>query len=193
MMPADQIKLFHMTNSLLRRDLGEVEREFGIDLGLDEPGSGVEVNPYYLQFPAAIRADAGAMAEHYKLFFCLENSIRDLVADQLLAASGTGWWDKVVPDSVKENVAKNLKREQEAGVSLRSPDLIDYTTFGELGEIVQANWDVFSDTFNNRKALARVLSSLNLLRGPIAHCAPLAEDEVVRLQLALRDWFRLME
>jgi hypothetical protein len=29
--------------------------------------------------------------------------------------------------------------------------------------------------------------------GPIAHCAPLAEDEVVRLRLSVRDWFRLMQ
>lgn len=28
---------------------------------------------------------------------------------------------------------------------------------------------------------------------PIAHCTALAEDEVLRLQLGLRDWFRLME
>lgn len=37
------------------------------------------------------------------------------------------------------------------------------------------------------------MNSLNLLRGPIAHCSPLAEDEVVRLKLTLKDWFRLME
>lgn len=192
MIPEDRLKLFHMTNSLLRRDLGEVERAHGIDLGLAE-GTTFETDAYYLQFPAAIRADAAAIAEHYKLFYCLENSIRDLVADQLLAVNGTDWWENAVPDAVKENVTKNIKREQEAGMTTRSPDLIDYTTFGELGEIIQANWDVFADTFNNRKATAKVLSSLNLLRGPIAHCSPLAEDEVLRLRLALRDWFRLME
>jgi Family of unknown function (DUF5343) len=37
------------------------------------------------------------------------------------------------------------------------------------------------------------MTSLNVLRGPIAHCCPLAEDEVARLRLALKDWFRLME
>jgi len=38
-----------------------------------------------------------------------------------------------------------------------------------------------------------VMGSLNTLRGPIAHCSPLAEDEALRLRLAVRDWFRLME
>jgi hypothetical protein len=37
------------------------------------------------------------------------------------------------------------------------------------------------------------MASLNTLRAPIAHCSPLGEDEVVRLQLAVRDWFRLQE
>lgn len=32
----------------------------------------------------------------------------------------------------------------------------------------------------------------NLLRGLIAHCEELSEDEVLRLRLTLADWFRLM-
>lgn len=78
-------------------------------------------------------------------------------------------------------------------MTARSTDLIDYTTFGELSGIIQENWDAFSDTFNSKKALDRILSALNLLRDPIAHYSSLAEDEVDRLRLNLRDWFRLME
>jgi len=37
------------------------------------------------------------------------------------------------------------------------------------------------------------MANLNTLRGPIAHCTLLAEDEVVRLRLSVRDWFRQME
>ena len=39
----------------------------------------------------------------------------------------------------------------------------------------------------------KIIASLNALRAPIAHCSPLADDEVIRLQLTVRDWFRLME
>lgn len=87
----------------------------------------------------------------------------------------------------------NKKREQDNGVTLRSSHPIDYTTFGELGEILKVNWDIFGATFNSKRGVEKVLSSLNLLRGPIAHCAPLAEDEVLRLHLAVRDFYRLME
>jgi hypothetical protein len=33
---------------------------------------------------------------------------------------------------------------------------------------------------------------LNMLRGPIAHCCPVSDDEVLRLQLTVKDWFRLI-
>ena len=75
----------------------------------------------------------------------------------------------------------------------RSADLLDYTNFGELGEIIKANWVLFSDTFSDMKAVENTLARLNTLRGPIAHCSMLVEDEVMRLRLSLRDWFRLME
>jgi hypothetical protein len=78
-------------------------------------------------------------------------------------------------------------------VTLRSVDLLDYTPFGELGEIIKANWALFSDTLPDIKAVESTLARLNTLRAPIAQCSMLAEDEVLRLRLSLRDWFRLVE
>jgi hypothetical protein len=40
---------------------------------------------------------------------------------------------------------------------------------------------VFGSTFSSVKAVEHVMANLNSLRGPIAHCSPLAEDEIVRL------------
>ena len=103
------------------------------------------------------------------------------------------WRDAAVPQAVKDNAKKNMQREAESGATIRSTREIDYTTFGELGDIVRTNWQIFSDTFNNEKAFSRVMNSLNLLRAPIAHCSALAPDEIVRLNFTLKDWFRLME
>ncbi len=190
----ERIKVFHLSNSLALAELDAIEKRFAVDLGHRQAPSGDDKHGgFYLQFPAALRTEASAMASRYELFYCLENSIRELVSAALVAIEGPGWWDTKVPQGVKDNVEKNVKREREAGVTQRSTDQIDYTTFGELSEIIQANWGIFADTFNNQKALVRVLSGLNVLRGPIAHCTPLAADEVVRLDLSLRDWFRLME
>ena len=70
---------------------------------------------------------------------------------------------------------------------------IDFSTFGELGEIVRSNWESFDAIFTSEKAFSKIMTSLNMLRNPIAHCCPMAEDEIIRLRLTLKDWFRLME
>jgi hypothetical protein len=132
------------------------------------------------------------MARHYQLFYCLENAIRSLVTSKL-EFEGADWWEKVVSEPIRRDVADNIKKEQDAGVTLRSPEMIDYTTFGQLSNIIEQNWEVFADTLNNKKAVIRILAVLNQVRAPIAHCSPLAADEVVRLHLAFADWFRVME
>src|SRR5579871_5160862 len=105
----------------------------------------------------------------------------------------TGGRPSACRKTIKTEVAARIQKELDAGVTRRSMDELDYTTFGELSGIITANWDVFGSLFTSRKAVEKVMASLNSLRGPIAHCSVLAEDEKVRLQLTVRDWFRLME
>ena len=98
-----------------------------------------------------------------------------------------------MPESVRKNAQGNRKKESSTGVTPRSTELIDFTNFGELGEIIKTNWDIFGDMFRDVRAVEKVLATLNTLRGPIAHCKALAQDEEMRLHLGLRDWFRQME
>ena len=137
---------------------------------------------YYPQFDESVRVEAAQMSAHYRLFYCLERTIRSLVSDSIEQEEGTNWWDsKRVPDELQKEVAGRIKRELDAGMTLRSDEPIDYTTFGELGEIIKVNWDIFGATFSSQRAVERVLSNLNMLRGPIAHFTMLAEDEILRL------------
>lgn len=189
----EHIRLFAMSVQLLERELDGVEEAHAIDLQRPAAAQDEHDATYYPQFSEQFRREASKMGKHYELFYCLERSIRDLVRARLSAERGTDWWDKAVPQMVLTNVERNIERERDSGVTLRSQEKLDYTTFGELGEIVRANWQTFSDTFNSEKAFSRVMTSLNVLRGPIAHCCPLAEDEALRLRLTVRDWFRLME
>ena len=187
------VKSFAMTNMLLEADLDQIEEKFQLDLGRGvRTGSKIE-DAYYPQFDSALRAEAKRMSQHYELFYCLEKTIRQLIVDIFEATGDPDWWDNLIPDVVKQNAKKSIKREKEAAVTPRSTDPIDYTTFGELGEIIKSNWSLFgSVVFNELKAMEKVMSALNSLRNPIAHCSPLAEDEVLRLELALRDWFRII-
>jgi hypothetical protein len=191
----ERLKAFGMTNLMILEDLSRVAAAHGVELGHQPSPAATSESVYYPQFDVAIRAEAADMAEHYKVFYSLEASIRTLVDETLTSAESTQeWWaTSRVPQVVKTEVSARIQREVDAGVTRRSQDELDYTTFGELSEIIKANWDVFGSLFSSKKAVEKVMSSLNTLRNPIAHCSPLAEDEQLRLQLAVRDWFRLME
>lgn len=190
----DQIKLFAVSNQLLENDLDRVEREHLLDLRRGHQRTLERDETYYPQIDRAIRHEAARMSQHYEVFYSLEKSIRTLVADTIEAVDGEGWWSGArVPARVKQEAESRMQREIDSGVTVRSSDTLDYTTLGELGEIMKGNWDLFGSIFRSAKALEKVMASLNTLRGPVAHCSPLAEDEIVRLRLSVRDWFRLME
>jgi Swt1-like HEPN len=186
----DALKLFVFSNQLAERELDRVESERELDLGRDHRRA-IGDEDYYPQIEQAIRMEAADMAPHYEIFYSLERTIRALVVDSLKSADGEDWWRNRVPQTIRREAEKAQQREIDKAVTPRSDHPIDYMNFGELGQIIVANWDVFDQTFTSQKAVERVVASLNTLRGPIAHCSLLAEDEVVRLRLSVRDWYRL--
>jgi hypothetical protein len=191
----DQIKAFGMTNQMIMEDISRIGLTHGIDFGHLPLSTQTVEDVYYPQFDSAIRREASEMSKHYEVFYSLEKSIRALVSETIEAAERTAdWWTSSrVPDVVKNEVSSRIQKELDAGITRRSLDELDYTTFGELSVIIISNWDIFGSLFSSKKAVEKVMASLNALRNPIAHCSPLAEDEQLRLQLTVRDWFRLME
>jgi hypothetical protein len=190
----DAIKLFGLNNLSIESEIKKIEELHEVDLGHRPIKQQERDKIYYPQFSLKLRDESEAMAINYSIFYCLENSIRKLIADRLTEEFGPDWWNKpnVIPPNVVKNCDDNRKREIASGITPRSEDMIDYSNFGELGDIIRANWNHFGDMFRDQKALNRIFASLNTLRAPIAHCKALAEDEVMRLHLALRDWFRQM-
>ena len=187
------IKLFGLNNLSIESELQRIEKELDVDLGHRHDSEKSIVESYYSQFSERHRNEASKMSTSYEIFYCLENSIRDIIIQSLKEQNGDDWWDLSVPESVKKNAEKNRRKELSSGVTPRSEDLIDFTSFGELGEIIKANWDIFGEILRDVVAVERVLATLNVLRAPIAHCKALAPDERLRLHLGLRDWFRQME
>ncbi|NKJ74583.1 hypothetical protein GFL38_20390 [Rhizobium leguminosarum bv. viciae] len=192
---AEKIKSFGMTNQMIAEDISAIERRYNIELGHIRGQSDMVESDYYPQLDAAVRAEGAIMARHYEVFYSLERSIRALVRDTLITdTQNEDWWNSSkVPQGIKDEVTKRIQKELDAGVSRRSQDALDYTTFGELSDIINSSWSLFGSLFNSRKGLEKVFASLNALRNPIAHCCPLAEDEELRLRITVRDWFRLME
>ena len=50
-----------------------------------------------------------------------------------------------------------MQRERDSGMTMRSEDQLDFTTFGELAEIIKANWSIFGSIFNSVKAVEKVM------------------------------------
>lgn len=143
-------------------------------------------------FPPEFKMEAAEMSRHYEVFYCLERSIRAIIVEYMESRFGEDWWLNRVSLEIQENVNKNILWETNTGYTRRSGSNIDYTTFGELRQIVKFNWNAFSDKFTSLNAFNSIMITLNTLRVPIAHCTLLADDEVLRLQLTVKDWFRLL-
>jgi hypothetical protein len=192
--PDGLIRAFGMTGLQISSAMSKIERDFGVSLGHDPGGAPGRKTADYEQFEAALRNEAARMSEFYEVFYCLENSIRKLVADMLAEAEGPTWWNSARIDDkrIREPTASRRKKEVDSGVTARSEALIDYTTFGELSQLITDNWDIFETVFSSKTAVSNVSNQLNLLRGPIAHCNPTDELEQERLNLAVRSWFKIM-
>lgn len=187
------VRSFGMSGFLITDEIKNLEQRFNIELGHSIRPVPDEQAEYYPQFEQSVRSEAAQMSSHYELFYCLEKSIRKLISETLFESAGANWWDGgKVPSNIVKEVSERAQREVDSGVTRRSEDPIDYTTFGELSVIITSNWDLFGTIFSSRRAVEKVMSSLNVLRGPIAHCCPMSEDEVVRLRLAVKDWFRMI-
>ncbi len=174
---------------MLEADLAALEGS-GVDIGHSATIRQDELVDPDL-FEADIRQSARRMAEFYVLYFSLENSIRRLISGRLAEKHGLDWWNQHVPPGVRSQVADKQKREKDSPMSIRSDDPLTYTNFGELIDIMNANWLDFADTLRSQKAAQQILGQFNQIRNTIAHSVELSEDEVLRFQLLIRDWFRI--
>ena len=189
----NSIRSFGMSGLLISEELRQIEQRFGIELGHiteAEVGSAVA---FYPQFEHSVRLEAAGMSENYEVFYCLEQAIRNLIVETLEDSEGADWWNSArIPTNIKTDVEGLLSRERDNGITPRSDNMIDYTTFGQLSVMITSNWDLFEPTLKSKRGVERVMANLNLLRGPIAHCCPMQEDEIDRLRLAVKDWFRMI-
>ena len=192
--PDGLIRAFGMSGLQLVNDLHQIEERTATDLGVLPKSAKSRELSEYEQFESDLRQEAARMSEFYEVFYCLENSIRKLVKSILIDAEGADWWrsDRVDEVRIRKEVEKRHEKEVNSGNTPRSEEMIDYTTFGELSQLITDNWDVFDPVFSSKTAVSNITNHLNLLRGPIAHCNPTDELEQDRLNLAVRSWFKLM-
>jgi hypothetical protein len=149
-------------------------------IGVDEIG-----------FSPRILYEAEKMSSVFSAFFCLENSVRELITERLLERKGPDWWTTAVPGKIKQAVEKLKDREGKNRYHApRSSALIGYTLFGNLAQIIISNWNEFSDLFPDQAWVTSRFNDLEMSRNIIMHTGALPPIEIERIQSIVRDWIR---
>jgi hypothetical protein len=189
----DSVKLFTLNSMLIETDLRSVQKQISEDIGHSKTNNDSDVANHLTSLPSELKAEAKAMAGHYVSFYCLENYMRQIIEELINETYESDWWPKKIPDQLVQSAKKNRENEEKSGVTPRSEGWLNYLTFGELSEVIKHNWKgCFEQMFSDLNAVQRIMSDLNRLRGPIAHCCLLPEDEIGRLELAVKDLIRQM-
>ena len=183
------IKQFVFNAMLAENSLGQLA-----DQGISVRGSNATpptVSVDEMGFSPRILYDATKMSSVFMAFYCLENSARELITERLLARKGTDWWDSAVPGKIKESVQKLKDREEKNRYHApRSSALIGYTMFGNLAQIIIANWNEFSDLLPDQAWITSRFNDLEMSRNIIMHTGTLPQLEVERIGSIVRDWIR---
>jgi hypothetical protein len=143
-------------------------------------------------FSVRIRRSAMQAFPAYLAFFCLENSVRELVAERMSENHGSEWWTSgLVGKKIVEKVAaRQLKEGDQRWHVRRGEHELYYTDFGDLSSIIQSNWADFEDLFPDQNWVTARLDELEKSRNIIAHSNVLDDRELQRLSLYLDDWTR---
>jgi hypothetical protein len=177
-------------NALLLHDSLTKLRDQGIVV-LKEGDLAVAAPIEERDFSPRILNDATKMSAVYIGFFCLENAVRELISERLLERKGADWWDKVVPAKIQTAVEKLKEKEQKNRYhTQRSVNAIGYTMFGNLAQIVIANWEDFSDLFPDQAWVTSRFNDLEMSRNVIMHTGILPQLEIDRIESIVRDWIR---
>lgn len=136
-------------------------------------------------------ANARASAVVYTAIAAFENSVRALVVKTLMEKFQEEWWEKGTSNGVRERAQKRMEEERVAKWHTpRGQDPINYTTFGDLKNIMQNNWDAFEDLIGSLPWASGIFDVVERSRNVIMHSGTLEREDVERLGVNIRDWVK---
>jgi hypothetical protein len=136
-------------------------------------------------------ASARQMATVYTAVAAFENSARKLISTVLLDQIGQNWWDQNVSAAIKRKV--EVRRAEEAKVkwhTQRGAAPISYTDFGDLGNIIGQNWNLFEPYIPSLEWVKSIFDVIERSRNVIMHSGSLEIEDVERIGINIRDWIK---
>ena len=135
---------------------------------------------------------ANRAAEGYRLFFVFETYLRELVVEVLSSDSTMQWWNKIPPDVRTAIEELEQTEETKSWMVLGTRDKSSLMTYPQLIRVIDECWkEGFVDLLRD-KTLVQEARTLSHLRNTIAHMTPISNEEIDRVRLIMRDWFRMV-
>lgn len=129
----------------------------------------------------------------YKYLFIFENFLRDLVKEILSEGNPNDWWEQLVPQHVRDEVAESIEKEEmKSWMALGTRDKISLTTYPQLLSIIEHCWkELFEETVKD-KSLIQEARHIAHMRNAICHMTEIPDEEFNRVKQVMRDWFRVV-
>jgi hypothetical protein len=168
-------------------------RSAGIRIGADQ--SIVErslLEETLAPFSVTMRDEALQMSRLYALLYCFENSVRALIKERLQEKYALAWWTDGVPPAVRRQAESRQKdAEKNSWLDAPSRDVLSFTEFGNLADIIVSQWDLFSDLVPTQHWLKQRMEELEKARNFLAHNRLLLPGEFQRIEMYVSDWNRM--
>jgi hypothetical protein len=135
-------------------------------------------------------ADAQRMSIIYAAIHAFENTVRQLVLRAMAEAHGEDWWSKV-----STNIQSRVKSRMEEDAKFRfhtprGATEMMYCDFGDLSSIIVSHWVVFEAVLVNQGFAKATLDHLERARNIVMHGGMLAQEDIERVGMNIRDWIR---
>jgi len=135
-------------------------------------------------------ADSQRMSVVYAAIHAFENMVRTLVTKGMLEKHNAGWWEKV-PDRIKKLSKSRMEEDAKSRWhGTRGTTDINYCDFGDLSSIIVTNWEVFENVLGNMEWAKAILTNLEKSRNVVMHGGALAQEDIERIGVNIRDWIR---
>ena len=136
--------------------------------------------------------EAIGVSETFRLFYVLENYLRDFILNVLAEADKENWWNSI-PKDVQNKVAEyETTEESKRWMNLNPRGKLALTTLPQLLRIIEEdnNWKSHFERLVRDKALMNQTRLIVHTRNTICHMSPVTPEEHERVQQVMRDWFR---
>jgi hypothetical protein len=139
---------------------------------------------------SALLGEAQRMSIVYAAVHTFENTVRAMVVKAMAEKFGANWWAKV-PERIQKISKTRMEDDTKSRWhGARGASEVNYCDFGSLSSIIVTNWPVFENLLGNMEWAKATLDSLEKSRNIVMHGGSVANEDVERIGMNIRDWIR---